>query len=138
MAARLLSIAVAAIVGLLIVPASVILIASGCSRMGMPLAYARIADIAALTLSMGLICGYVPGIIRRLLRGMRRRMPAPVYRFVEWGATGALLVGGAIFMIILIFGRTRPDGWNYDLAWSLSGAAFAICGWAGFRDGARR
>ena len=138
MAARLLSIAVAAVVGLLIAPVSVILIASGCGRMGMPLAYARIADIAALTLSLGLICGYVPRLIRRLLRGMRRRISPPVYGFVEWGATGALLVGGAIFMIILIFGRTRPDGWNFDLAWAFSGAAFVLCGFAGFRDGGRR
>ena len=138
MAARLLSIAVAAIVGLLIAPVSVFLIASACGRVGMPLAYARMADIAALSLSLGLICGYVPRIIRRLLRGMRRRISPLVYGFVEWGATGALLTGGAIFMIILIFGRTRPDRWILNLAWSLSGAAFLVCGWAGFRNGGQR
>lgn len=138
MAARLLSIAIAAIVALLIAPVSVILVASGCSRVGMPLAYARMADMVALALSMGLICWYVPRLIRGMLTGIERRCPTPVYGFVEWGTAGALLVGGAIFMIILIFGHSRPDGWNFDVAWPLSGAAFVLCGWAGFRDGARR
>jgi hypothetical protein len=41
-------------------------------------------------------------------------------------------------MIILIFERTRPDGWDFKLAWSLAAAAFVVCGWAGFRDGGRR
>jgi hypothetical protein len=77
-------------------------------------------------------------VISRVLEASWSKLPEPIHTCIEFGVTGAFVVGGVTLGGIVMLGHLRPASFDWDHTLPVTSVSFLICSRLGWPIGVAR